>query len=55
MPAVGFGMGIERLIMTLEKEQIEIPKENLFDLYIGTIGEEENMHLKLAHDLRHLE
>ena len=55
MPAVGFGMGIERLIMTLEKEQIEIPKENLFDLYIGTIGEEEKKYaFKLAHDLRHL-
>ena len=25
MPAVGFGMGIERLIMILEKEGIEIP------------------------------
>ena len=55
MPAVGFGMGIERLIMTLEKEQIEIPKGNLFDLYIGAIGEEEKKYaFKLAHDLRHL-
>ena len=40
MPAVGFGMGIERLIMTIEKEGIEIPNENLFDLYIGARGEE---------------
>ena len=55
MPAVGFGMGIERLIMTLEKENIEIPKENLFDLYIGARGEEEKKYaFKLAHDLRHL-
>ena len=40
MPAVGFGLGLERLLLTLEKEGIEIPKENLFDLYIGARGEE---------------
>ena len=40
MPAVGFGLGIERLIMTLEKEGIEIPNEALYDLYIGARGEE---------------
>jgi len=55
MPAVGFGMGIERLIMTLEKENIEIPKENLFDLYIGARGEEERKYaFKLANILRTL-
>ena len=55
MPAVGFGMGIERLIMTLEKEKIEIPKENLFDLYIGARGDEGRKYaFKLANDLRHL-
>jgi len=55
MPAVGFGMGIERLIMTLEKENIEIPKENLFDLYIGARGEEERKYaFKLSNSLRTL-
>ncbi|WP_315073970.1 histidine--tRNA ligase [uncultured Clostridium sp.] len=55
MPAVGFGMGVERLIMTLEKEGIEIPKENLFDLYIGARGEEESKFaFKLASGLRNL-
>lgn len=39
MPAVGFAMGIERLIMILEKEGIDIPNENLFDLYIGARGD----------------
>lgn len=39
MPAVGFGLGLERLIMTLEKEGIEIPNEGLVDLYIGARGE----------------
>ncbi|MDG5852383.1 MULTISPECIES: histidine--tRNA ligase [Clostridium] len=55
MPAVGFGMGVERLIMTLEKENIEIPKEKLFDLYIGARGEAESKYaFKLASDLRAL-
>lgn len=55
MPAVGFGMGIERLIMTLDKENIEVPKENLFDLYIGARGEEESKYaFKLASSLRAL-
>jgi histidyl-tRNA synthetase len=39
MPAVGFGLGLERLIMTLEKEGIEIPNEGVVDLYIGARGE----------------
>ncbi|MDZ7543460.1 histidine--tRNA ligase, partial [Clostridium perfringens] len=39
MPAVGFGLGLERLIMTLEKEGIEIPNEGLVDIYIGARGE----------------
>jgi histidyl-tRNA synthetase len=55
MPAVGFGMGVERLIMTLEKEGIEIPKENLFDLYIGARGEvESKFAFKLTSSLRNL-
>ena len=32
MPAVGFGLGLERLIMTLEQEGIEIPNEGYIDL-----------------------
>ena len=53
MPAVGFGLGIERLIMTLEKEGIEIPKENLYDLYIGARGDEGKLAaFTLANKLR---
>lgn len=40
MPAVGFGLGLERLIMTLENEGIEIPKEEVIELYIGARGED---------------
>ena len=53
MPAVGFAIGEERLIMTLETEGIEIPRENLFDLYIGARGDaERKAAFKLASDLR---
>ena len=53
MPAVGFGMGIERLIMILEKEGIEIPNEKLFDLYIGARGDNAKFEaFTLANKLR---
>ena len=56
MPAVGFAMGMERTIMTLEKEGIEIPKEERCTLYIGSRGGE-NEYKKsftLANDLRQM-
>ena len=53
MPAIGFAMGIERLIMTLSKEVVEIPNNNYYDLYIGAIGKEAyKASFKLANDLR---
>ena len=52
-PAVGFGMGLERLIMTLEAAGIEIPKPDLIQLYIGSMGEKASFQaLKLAFELR---
>ncbi|WP_035290870.1 histidine--tRNA ligase [Clostridium sp. KNHs214] len=53
MPAVGFGMGIERLIMTLEENGVEIPKPNYIDLYIGSMGQNGKTEaFKLANELR---
>ncbi|ASW42560.1 histidine--tRNA ligase [Clostridium isatidis] len=55
MPAVGFGMGLERLIMTLEQEGIEIPNEGYIDLYIGSRGDKAKMEaFILAKKLREL-
>lgn len=34
LPAVGFGMGIERVIMLLESEGIEIPEPRQFDVFV---------------------
>lgn len=40
IPAVGFGIGIERLINELEAEKVELPKEPDVDLYLGILGRE---------------
>ncbi len=53
MPAVGFGMGLERLIMTLEAAGIEIPKQEHIELYIGSMGDKASFEaVKLAYELR---
>ena len=53
MPAIGFGMGIERMIMTLENEGFEIPKGDAIALYIGSMGDTAyKAAFKLANDLR---
>ncbi len=38
-PGVGFGMGLERTILTLENKGIEIPKPTGLDVFIVTIGD----------------
>ncbi|KGM93134.1 histidine--tRNA ligase [Clostridium botulinum] len=38
-PAVGFGMGIERLILTLGENNIKIPKPQEMDIYVGSMGQ----------------
>ena len=53
MPAFGFAMGMERLILTLENEGIKIPCEDNFDIYIGARGDEAyKLAFKLASELR---
>ena len=39
MPSMGFGMGIERLLMSLEENNIEIPKEKYMELYVGSMND----------------
>ncbi|NLK71600.1 MAG: histidine--tRNA ligase [Clostridiales bacterium] len=52
-PGVGFGMGIERLILTLEKNNIDIPKENLTDVFVAVLGEEsKKAGIKILKELR---
>ncbi len=42
-PALGFGMGLERLLMLLSAQGIEIPTPRVCDLYIGSMGEQANI------------
>ena len=52
-PAVGFGMGLERLLLILEAKGIEIPKPAGCDVFIATLGENPKAFgLKLAKELR---
>jgi histidyl-tRNA synthetase len=38
-PALGFAMGLERLIMVLENQKIEFPKAHAPQVYIASLGE----------------
>ncbi|MBR5640989.1 MAG: histidine--tRNA ligase [Firmicutes bacterium] len=52
-PGIGFGMGLERLLLILEAKGIEIPKPAGADVFIATLGERAKFEgLKLAKDLR---
>jgi histidyl-tRNA synthetase len=53
IPGVGFGSGIERLILNLQEEGLTLPEEPLTDVYAAHVGEgTEDAALKLAQDLR---
>lgn len=52
-PGVGFGLGIERLLLTLEKSGIEIPVSNKCDILIAYMGEKAKIEaIKLVRKLR---
>lgn len=54
-PAVGFGMGIERLILAIEKEGIVINEDPTVELYLAARGEEGAKEaFRLAHALREI-
>ena len=39
IPGIGFALGIERLLITLEKQDIDIPIDKSVDIYLTTIGD----------------
>lgn len=43
-PAVGFGLGIERLLLRLEENNVELPGDNKPDLYIAPMGADAAAH-----------
>lgn len=52
-PSVGFGMGIERILYFLEKENIELAPKKPVDLYVGIMGDTAKAKAyKLVYELR---
>jgi len=52
-PALGFGMGLDRLLMMMEAADSPFPAQTQCDLYIGSMGEAANIKsLELATGLR---
>ena len=50
---IGFGLGVERLLLTLENNNIEIPNPKSTDIFIATIGETaKTKSFKILKDLR---
>ncbi len=53
VPAMGFGMGIERLLMALEENNIQLPSEKYMELYIGSMNSEAKYQaIKIVNCLR---
>ena len=51
-PGVGFGLGVERIILELEAAEIKAPESNSVQVYVAGIGEETNQVVfKLSEDL----
>ena len=52
-PGIGFGLGIERLLLRLEETGVEIPVENNLDIYVAPLGDiAQPIARKLVYDLR---
>ncbi|MGV3244119.1 histidine--tRNA ligase [Staphylococcus sp. 11262D007BW] len=51
---IGFALSIERLLLALEEEGIELPVENTLDLFVATMGEAaDDYAVTLLNELRH--
>lgn len=54
LSGIGFAIGAERLLLTLENNNIEIKNPQVTDIYIATIGEEAKIKsFKILKDLRY--
>ena len=53
MPGLGFAMGIERLMMVMDKQNIEMPAPDRCEIFIASLGEAAHLEaFKLADSLR---
>lgn len=52
-PGVGFGMGLERLLLVLDKQGVQLPVEQSLDVYVAVLGQAVNAPaLELVQALR---
>lgn len=52
-PAIGFAIGIERVILKMQELKVELPKTKKYDLYVAQLGvEARKKALQLFEDLR---
>ena len=52
-PALGFAMGIERLMLVLKAQEIELPDSSACDLYIAALGDDAEVRaFELSQELR---
>ncbi|WP_422803239.1 histidine--tRNA ligase [Streptococcus sp. FT1-106] len=53
-PGFGFGLGLERLLLILEKQGIELPLAQSLDVYLAVLGDKANSKaLELVQAIRH--
>ncbi len=52
IPAVGFGMGLERVLVLLDGEGVVIPKPELYDVFVTYMGEHRLDAFRLVQSLR---
>src|SRR5699024_11793753 len=53
VPGIGFGMGMERLMLAMEAEGVDIPVDRELDTFIITMGNDaENAAVAMMHKLR---
>jgi len=53
MPALGFGLGMERLLMIMDAQKIEMPKPETCDLFVAALGSAAMLEaFKLTHRLQ---
>lgn len=53
MPGIGFGIGLERVILALDEQKVELPLQTGLDCYLITLGEEAKFHgMKILQSLR---
>ncbi len=54
-PGVGFGMGIERILLQLERDSIVIPEPQRFDIFVGSMDKPSKLKaVEIVNDLRDL-